>query len=155
MGTELLAGRPPHAGTWRTVSWDADFYFVVDGDRIYVQGWNYTHNCNEMANKALDTETLRAGAIRWWMKHDRPDIVARVEEGTRSGIWWECLDGLNGADGAALLTRIVGVLGEAPEFFREMNPPNGWGDYDSFLETLAEMREIARTFPSGIWECSG
>lgn len=34
-----------------------------------------------------------------------------------------------------------------PEVYRAMNPPNGWGDFDSFLPLLREFAEFLETHP--------
>lgn len=133
------------------MSWDAD---LID-DRGHCDGeWNYTHNCNRMANAVLDADELRAAAMRWWGERGRADVVARVEAGEITGTWWECLDGLSGPEGAALLDRIIRGLEADPERFRTMNPSNGWGDYDSFVKVLCDMRAAVPEWPT-TWQVSG
>lgn len=128
------------------MSWDATLY----DDRGHVEGdWNYTHNCNRMANAVLDPEELRLAGKAWWLKHGRPDVAEEAE-----GTWWEMLDGSDGPRGAALLNRIISELAADPERFRAMNPPNGWGDYDSFIEILREMRDAVPEWPTE-WTVSG
>lgn len=107
------------------MSWDADLY----DDRGHCEGdWDYTHNCNRMANEVLadDSET-----------------------------WWRRLNGMKGHDGAAFLTRIITGLEAEPDRFRAMNPENGWGDYDTFLKTLTDMRDrVPENWPT-VWSTSG
>jgi hypothetical protein len=108
------------------VSWDATLY----DDRGHVEGdWNYTHNTNGMINLA---------AVRL---SDEPT-------------WWKQLDGMTGVQGAEYLRRIVKALEADPERFRAMNPPNGWGDYDSLLKVLREMRDTVLEWPTR-WHVSG
>jgi len=57
--------------------------------------------------------------------------------------WWDSLDGLSGAEGSALLGKIITGLESDPERFRAMNPENGWGDYDSLLGVLREMKRAS------------
>jgi hypothetical protein len=115
------------------VSWDAYLVAEVDGNPVTVGEWNYTHNCNRMANHVVQTTMPLLDDLTWW-KH---------------------LDGMDGATGLAFLDVIVGGLMEAPTFFRCMNPTNGWGDFDSFLGVLIEMRDTAERYPSAKWSVSG
>lgn len=137
------------------MGWDASFSVTVDGQPLHVADWNYTHNCNGMANDVLGDEELRAGALRWWGKQNRPDVAARVASGEMRGSWWECLHGLSGKDGATLLKQIVDAFWADRTRFRAMNPENGWGDFDSFCDVLEEMRAASEKFPSGTWRTSG
>jgi hypothetical protein len=134
------------------VSWTA---YLTD-DRGHDEGqWNYTHNCNGMANAIVPADELRAGALRWWGRRGRADVVERIEaDPDWRGSWWDCLDEMEGPAGAAFLDRIIKGLEADPERFRAMNPENGWGDYDSFLKTLAEMRNAVPEWPT-TWAVSG
>jgi hypothetical protein len=116
------------------MSWDA---WLTD-DRGHCEGdWNYTHNTNRMANIALDESGFK-----------RPSD----DRGPKS--WWRCLNDLQGPDGAALLNHIIRGLQTDPERFRAMNPENGWGDYDTFLKVLIEMRNAVPEWPT-VWSTSG
>ena len=109
------------------MSWDAD---LID-DRGHSEGdWNYTHNTSRMANAVL--------------------FDAEFPE-----TWWKHLDGMTGADGAALLDRIIRGLEADPARFRAMNPENGWGDYDSFLGVLREMHKASLVEWPTKWSASG
>jgi len=48
--------------------------------------------------------------------------------------------GRSGPDGAAYLHRVITALESDPVRFEAMNPPNGWGSYESLLDVLREMR---------------
>jgi hypothetical protein len=114
------------------MSWDADLY----DDRGHLEGdWGYTHNTNGMANAVLDEG------------HEQFKDKAHKS-------WWQQLDGLSGPEGAALLNRIITGLEADPDRFRAMNPPNGWGDYDTFLKVLREMRDAVPEWPTQ-WSASG
>lgn len=132
------------------MSWNAG----LTDDRGHEEGdWNYTHNCNRMATSLLTDEELEAAARRQWA--DRPDVIARIDADPSSwGSWWYCLDGMSGPEGAALLDRIIRGLEADPERFRAMNPENGWGDYDSFLKVLTEMRNAVPEWPT-TWSVNG
>lgn len=122
------------------MSWDATLY----DDRGHVEGdWNYTHNCNRMIAEALQLAT----------SEETPPC--RGPLGPAIGpAWWDRLDGADGAQGYAYLSAIVKGLEADPERFRAMNPPNGWGDYDSLLKTLREMRNCLPEWPTR-WSVHG
>lgn len=113
------------------MSWDASLtYGTMSRD------WNYTHNCNSMIRRVLD-------ALRIDYRHDE------------SSPWWSVLDGITADEAQSTLDAIVGGLAEAPTLFRSMNPPNGWGDYDSLMSVLIDMRDTARACPAAVWDVSG
>ena len=135
------------------MSWDA---WLTD-DRGHSEGeWNYTHNCSGRVYVVLDEAGSKLPAstrpCRWLDRttgewHDAPNGHGMVS-------WWEHLDGMAGPEGGAFLDRIIRGLEADPERFRAMNPKNGWGDYDSFVKVLTEMRNAVPEWPS-TWECSG
>lgn len=126
------------------MSWNAYLSLTSDAsdESVCIADWNYTHNCNDMIARVLDV-LGRESRPAWW-DGDRPPTA-----------WWHHLDGLSGADGAHLLDQIVGGLLEAPDLFRKMNPDNGWGDYDSLLAVLVEMRDRSRAWPAADWSVNG
>jgi hypothetical protein len=103
------------------VSWDADF----DG-----RSWNYTHNVNGMIAAAYEAVTGQ-----------RTEQCGGPLGPVIGAAWWDRLDGMTGAQGAEYLGQIIKGLEADPPRFRAMNPPNGWGSYDSLLEVLREMRD--------------
>lgn len=124
------------------MSWDA---WLTD-DRGHSEGdWNYTHNCNGMANAVLyaDYDTTQT---TW-------NEVFHADPNRPS--WWRVLNGMSGLDGAMFLTNIIKGLEAEPERFRAMNPDNGWGNYDDFLRLLTQMRDaVPENWPS-VWGSSG
>lgn len=121
------------------MSWDA---YLTD-DRGHTEGeWNYTHNCNGMANAVLDPD------------YEQRSVGEEVFRFTQHISWWVRLDGLSGSDGAALLDRIIRGLEADADRFRAMNPDNGWGDFDSFVKVLTEMRNAVPEWPT-TWSVSG
>jgi len=140
------------------MSWDADLYTPIESAVLTTSGgrrqafedirlvhgsWNFTHNTSPMIYRTLPV------VVPGW-----EDAPAHPLDGTRTR-WYDLLNGATGADGAELLDRIVNCLMEAPEMFRAMNPSNGWGDYDSLLDVLAEMRDAGRAHPTATWAASG
>lgn len=122
------------------MSWDA----YLMGPEGYEGEWNYTHNCNGMANAVLDES---------YQQRSVAEEVFRFEDREHVS-WWKQLDGKDGADGAALLDKIIKGLEADPEKFEAMNPPNGWGSYDSFLEILRDMRDSVPEWHTR-WEVHG
>lgn len=106
------------------MSWDAGF----DG-----QGWNYTHNTNKMIAAAYEAAT--------GIKTEPSDfpILGPIIGPT----WWKRLDGMTGREGSEYLGQIIHGLETFPEQYRAMNPSNGWGDYDSLLQVLREMKKAS------------
>jgi hypothetical protein len=119
------------------MSWDA---YLTD-DRGHSDGeWNYTHNTSPMIYAVLEDNG-----------YDLPHDDSRPG---RTIAWWQHLRGMSGPDGAAFLDSIIRGLEADPERFRAMNPDNGWGDFDSFVKVLTEMRNAVPEWPS-TWGTSG
>lgn len=135
------------------MSWDA---WLTD-DRGHDEGdWNYTHNTSGMIYAVLtDAGVVLPNSTRpcKWLDratgewHDAP-------EGHGTIPWWEHLNGMSGPDGAAYLDTIIRGLEAEPDRFREMNPENGWGDYDTLVKVLTEMRNRVPEWPC-TWGASG
>lgn len=127
------------------MSWTA----VLRDDRGHVEGdWNYTHNTNVVANLALDPNYHPLSTF---------DEVFRVSPEAKASApsWWKQLDSMSGAEGGELLGRIIQGLEADPDRFRAMNPENGWGDYDGFLDVLKEMHRASLVEWPTRWEVSG
>ncbi len=125
------------------MSWTAH---LID-DRGHDEGsWNYTHNTNGMIEATLSDEEVDGTREPFWSKLGNTTVGR--------GAWWDLLDGLSGPDGAALLDRIIYGLEADPDRLRAMNPPNGWGDYDSLVKILTEMRDGVPEWPT-TWSVHG
>lgn len=122
------------------MSWDAD---LVD-DRGHIKHeYNYTHNTNNIIAAAL----VAAG-------HEEPPQCAGPLGPAIGAAWWDQLNGMSGPDGAEYIGHIIAGLQSDPERFRAMNPPNGWGDYDSLVTVLQEMRANVPDWPT-TWRVNG
>lgn len=122
------------------MSWDADLYVTVDGNDINVFDTNFTHNTNCMANHALGL----------------PVAENTFEEVFGGGeTWWKRFDGKSAVEGSEFLSRIIDTMESDPNTYQAMNPENGWGSYDSFLDRLIKMKRISDKYPSGHWKVSG
>jgi hypothetical protein len=115
------------------MSWDADIYAMVDGVKVSLHdgGWNYTHNTNEMIRKA--------GFAEWPYKVGGQGNINPMDSKTF----------------ADKMASVIENMEKAPDEYRKMNPQNGWGSFDTLLPILKEMLEIAKRFPSGVWEVWG
>lgn len=98
------------------------------------------------------------------------DELVPLEGGDRnytsnvSGMWRKALGGVSLGDlldpdpvAETLvdpLNKAIAEMMESPAIFREMNPPNGWGDYDSLLKVLRDMRDAVPEWPT-VWRCHG
>lgn len=108
-------------------------------DRGHVEGeWNYTHNCNHMIHKAVESIGL----------------VIPLDENNEPQSWWRYLRGKSGPEGASFLYQIIQEMRSHPETYHALNPPNGWGDYDSFVKLLTEMCDRVPEWPT-IWHFNG
>lgn len=136
------------------MSWNA---YLTD-DRGHEEGsWNYTHNCNGMIEAVLDKEEVEQTGMPFWASLAESGAKKRGEDPKfpmGRGAWWHLLDGKSGPDGAAFLDRIIRGLEAEPERFRAMNPENGWGDYDSLVKKLIEMRNAVPEWPTE-WRANG
>ncbi|MFZ2240551.1 MAG: hypothetical protein WAV90_13640 [Gordonia amarae] len=121
------------------MSWDASLSrSATDEDE-----WNYTHNCNHMANAVLypDFDTSRT-------------VFSELLD-PQCPSWWQLLDGLDGPESRRLLDRVITGMRAEPARFRAMNPSNGWGDYDRFLRVLERMRAAIPESGTVRWIVSG
>lgn len=104
-------------------------------DRGHCEGdWDYTYNTGRMAHESL--ERARPGMT------DDPDFR-----------WYRAVAGSSGPEGGAIIADMVRELEADPDYFRTLNPPNGWGDYDSFVKVLRNMRDRVPEWPC-VWSGS-
>jgi hypothetical protein len=126
------------------MSWEADLY----DDRGHLEGeWSCTHNINRMANTIIHPDEdveIPVGK----------EVLFPKSDGREWKSWWELLDGMDGPESSAYLSKIIDGLEADPARFQTMNPRNGWGSYDEFLEVLKEMRDRIPEWPC-TWRVSG
>ena len=98
-----------------------DFYLECEHCNSTIFKVNFTHNYREMADKAGIYEVL------WHPKKGlrAKKIIKTIEMGL-----------------ADLVNR--------PEYFKQFNPSNGWGDYDSFVPKVNDVLESCKKFPKAI-----
>lgn len=51
------------------------------------------------------------------------------------------LDGCSTRQAAHILSSVIHNMEATPDEYRALNPKNGWGDYDGFLERLRVLRD--------------
>lgn len=96
------------------MSWDIDLIDTKTNETI--EGWNYTHNCNIMINTAIKDAGI-------------------------AFTWYRDMMNCDGPYGAFILDTVIKSLEADPVRFDEMNPENGWGDRESLVKVLTEMRD--------------
>jgi len=87
------------------------------GESICTEGTDVTHNVAPMWSKAGVYEALYKS------------------EGKRAG---DLLD---------VLQRGIAAMRADPDGFKQLNPPNGWGNYDLALQFLEEWEALCRKHP--------
>lgn len=136
------------------MSWDAH----LEDDRGHVEGdWNYTHNTSCMFYAVIREAGIdlpHDPTPCWSLPRTDDGKLTHYPNGRGSISWWKHLDGMSGPEGAAYLNTIIVGMEADPERFRAMNPENGWGDYDSVLDVLREMRAAVPEWPT-TWHASG
>lgn len=98
-----------------------------------VGAWNYTRNVTPMI------------AAAWSIATGAP-----IEHN-----WWDMLNGLDGPKGKSHIATVIRALESDPHHFRSMNPPNGWGSYDTLLPVLRAMRDAVEDGREYSWRTSG
>jgi hypothetical protein len=58
-------------------------------------------------------------------------------------------DDKSGAEIVAILEPAIERMQKDPEHFRQFEPSNGWGDFDTFLELLESLLTITKKNPNG------
>lgn len=141
------------------MSWDATLYALTEmaacpecGHALdlpkrseeEISDWNYTHNTNGMIAAAYEA-----------VSGEQTDQCGGPLGPAIGAAWWDRLDGASGEAGKAYLSQIITGLEADPERYRAMNPPNGWGSYDSLLSVLREMRDAVPVDEATVWRVSG
>lgn len=128
------------------MSWDA---YLVDDRGHWDADFNYTHNTNKMVAAALLAS--EGSYTSTTSKLPTNHLIAKAI----GPAWYERLNGMSGVDGVRFLQSIIAELESNPAHYRTFNPPNGWGDYDSLLSVLKQMRDSVPTGWPTKWEVSG
>jgi len=105
------------------VSWDIKMTTIVDGKKVYF-GPDYNYTHNT-------NEMIRQAGFP-----EFPEV-----------------DGMSVGEFVAKLDIVLTAFAADPGGYRAMDPPNGWGSYDSLSEVLTEMVEAYRPYPSATIQC--
>lgn len=109
----------------------ADWWLMADEQQSYDDAhFNVTYNLGPML--------VAAG----WPTRERYktlDLQAAPDRGNGSVCNWDVLKGTRAADLGEMVGTVVRNLESDPDRFRELNPPNGWGNYKV---CLTEMRNF-------------
>lgn len=100
-----------------------DIWLQKEGEEESCAEFNYTYNVGRM----------------WYAACPEDDYMVKVE-------------GLTGAQSLPKLEKTLGVLKADPEKFEEMNPPNGWGSYSTFVDWLERVILAAKEYPDATWK---
>ena len=101
------------------MSWDVNLYAPTEcGQLTDVGRRNYTWNVSPMYYDALGGDGLSQ-----FGRMNAKDALPILKEGVRK-------------------------MKESPEKYREMNPPNGWGNYEGALDLLEWMLKKCEEYPS-------
>lgn len=76
-------------------------------------------------------------------------LAGIVSDGTRE------LDGRRCVDMEPVLSAGLADAWRRPSAYRELDPPNGWGDYDGFLEILTRLTRMCHEHPTGVLRWNG
>lgn len=104
------------------MSYDVGLYFEAQpgSPEPQIDGHNYTYNCGPMFRLALGGDGIND------------------------------LKGMPAPEASKRLAIAIARMMEAPEHFREMNPPNGWGSYEGALMFLVKIKNDCDKWPAGI-----
>lgn len=87
-------------------------------DRWQIDSFNYTTNCSPMWKKAMPETDGLAG-----------------------------LDGKKCDEVVEILEEGITAMRKNPEIYQELNPKNGWGDFEGQLDMLERLVETCRAAP--------
>ena len=85
--------------------------------------WNYTYNVSRM----------------WYEVFPKANKMVDI-------------DGLTCEASLPVLQHFRDTLKADPERFKALNPPNGWGCYESFVEAIEKLIGAAKKYPNCVWE---
>lgn len=107
--------------------WDKKFpntepvYVISDDIDNEVYWRNITHNLNKMADEAGIYDCM------WQPRENGLDYAYQLIELLQTGLE---------------------KLKENPMYYKQFNPPNGWGDYDGFVEFVEDYLRACKKYPT-------
>jgi hypothetical protein len=76
----------------------------------------------------------------------------------KAGVVENSTSELEGQVAGHLAPRLLDALSDAwkrESVYRELDPPNGWGDYDGFIEILTRLARLCHQHPTGTLRWNG
>ena len=92
-------------------------------------------------------------------REDSPDFEWNYTYNV-SKMWYEVfpesnkmidIDGMTCKESLPRLEHLRDTIKADPDKFKAMNPPNGYGCYESFVEAVERLIIVAKNYPNGIW----
>lgn len=117
-----------------------DLDLMEDGESVFTV--NLTYNYSRMWAKALGAESREFDPPRSFFADLKPENPVRMVE----------IEGMTGAESEAVLWPAIEAMEADMAGFRELNPPNGWGDADLLLGHLRRCVVAAAAHPEAVWE---
>lgn len=111
-----------------------DLYFRATR-KVEVGSFNYTHNLGKMAGEVKYGHSLHDTLYYLLWRPEEIDI-------TQAGQMIPHLE------------KSIEILENMPAFFKTFNPPNKWGDYDTFLGFCKEVLKCCKENPDAEVEAS-
>jgi hypothetical protein len=104
-----------------------DLYLECHHCKTTLEDWNYTYNVSPMWFEA--------------MKSLNPDHEGKMIE----------IEELTGAKAVLVVEKGLKALKADPEKYRALDPENGWGSYDEFVEHIPKLIEACEKHPDAVW----
>jgi hypothetical protein len=132
-----------------------DVSFEIDtgcGNVVTVAERNHTSNCSGMWAEALDLPERPAfdadGSPRMGYRYDRDSGEWAEERLMNWGL--ALLHDSPASEAAGVLARAVERMESDPDKYKQSNPANGWGDYESALDFLRWVAKTASGHPNSV-----
>lgn len=127
------------------LSYDEGKTYTEKEESVYSD--NITHNLNVMADISGLYEAL-------WRPH-RLRKEYNIPEKDNEAEWaFEDANPIKAEEIIGTLEEGLKKLKDDPEYFKEFNPENGWGDYYQLLKTTEKYLEACREYPKALIEVS-
>lgn len=61
------------------------------------------------------------------------------------------IDGMTGREAAPKIQKAIWEMESKKKFMKKLEPDNGWGSYEGFLQFLNKVLEACKECPGGVW----
>lgn len=124
-----------------------DAYMVIDtggpdGPAIVLDIGNYTRNVSPMWRAAMTAAAEQLGHD--WRGESRSDAQMYIDD----------TQGMTGADALPLFRAAEAWMEDHATEMRELEPSNGWGDFEGALEYVAKCRRACVAHPKATLDWS-